>query len=193
MQPTGRLESNMAQGNGLLFFSRAIFLLLVWSKLCLAEPSLLTPASGACVVGNELPSFAILDNSGKVISSRQMINAGMPLLIGLWAPWCLPCIESMDAVNAWDESRKAAGLNRLNMLFITVGSTGSKVDSLRLTKKWTFPVAHDRYNQIAKKLGFNNQLPYSILTDKDGVVSKIFLTEGDDWIEMLDKFLSDKP
>ncbi len=189
MPRTGRFSFGKASGCSMRAAIRLFILFMFLSNPALAGPSLLTPASGACIVGQELPSFAIPDHTGMLVSSRNLLSTGRPLLIGLWAPWCKPCIRSMDAIHEWGLSRQAAGLDCINVLFISVGKEQAKADSIVEAKAWSFTTAHDRYQLIANRLGFNNKLPYSILADSNGRVRKIFLSEGDDWIQLIEESL----
>ena len=76
--------------------------------------------------GARLPSVDLKTLDGETFSTKQMTTGEHPFIVSLWATWCMPCREELDAISLvyedWvdefgvtlfavsiDDSRSAAG------------------------------------------------------------------------------------
>ncbi|MBO3762388.1 TlpA disulfide reductase family protein [Ciceribacter sp. L1K22] len=117
----------------------------------------------------KIANLAFKDASGADTSLAAF--AGKPLLINLWATWCVPCREEMPALN---NLQKAMGGEDFQVLAINIDTpnAGDKpkafleeigVDSLGLYRDSSMGV----FNSM-KKEGLAFGLPVTVLVDEKG-------------------------
>ena len=71
----------------------AIGLLVAWA---------LDDDNEVATVGNTAPDFTVdLIGGGTFSLSRHLDEDGRPLILNLWASWCLPCREEMPALSTY--------------------------------------------------------------------------------------------
>jgi thiol-disulfide isomerase/thioredoxin len=56
-------------------------------------------------VGEEAPSFALRDLSGRTVQSTAL--AGTPTVVNFWATWCMPCIGELPVLAAVERNGAA--------------------------------------------------------------------------------------
>ena len=65
------------------------------------------------------------------VSTPIAVRSGRPLLVNLWATWCLPCLKEIREFNTHAEELSAAGVDLL-LLNVDSLSLGDKVDKARV-------------------------------------------------------------
>ncbi|ALG83503.1 TlpA family protein disulfide reductase [Gordonia phthalatica] len=99
-------------------------------------------------------------------------TAGKPLVINMWAVWCLPCRKEMPI---FDQFSQQAG-DRLNVLAVHAREGGdNQVFVLKFLEEVGVhvPVVTDPEGTIAKALGAPRVFPSTILVRADGTVAKV--------------------
>jgi thiol-disulfide isomerase/thioredoxin len=51
--------------------------------------------TGSSLEGRALPKITFTTTDGKVLSTESL--RGKPALLDIWASWCAPCVEELDA------------------------------------------------------------------------------------------------
>ncbi|MBH09958.1 MAG: hypothetical protein CMG74_06305 [Candidatus Marinimicrobia bacterium] len=114
-----------------------------------------------------IPDLKINLLDGKQSSIYKLLEDG-PLLIDFWATWCKPCKKVMKYLDEYHDAYAENGFKVLMINQDTPRSMG-KVKSYIRSQRYTFHVAIDPNQKIAKKL--NGQvMPTLILIDKDGII-----------------------
>ena len=60
---------------------------------CFAAFSQDKPAGGA-----RIPSVELKTLEGDVMSTKEFYTGDSPFIVSLWATWCKPCIEELEAI-----------------------------------------------------------------------------------------------
>jgi thiol-disulfide isomerase/thioredoxin len=104
-------------------------------------------------------------NGGKVDLAAF---AGKPVVINLWATWCGPCRLETPQLVSLSEKFKSRGVT---ILGISVDDMPDAVRAFAAEFKVSYPmlvgVGHE---DILRRIGYQDVLPFSILVDKNGLV-----------------------
>lgn len=127
--------------------------------------------------GRPAPDAAFKDPDGEDVTLAEF--EGRPLLVNLWASWCVPCVKELPTLDAL--ALKSAGANGLRVLAVSqdMAPHPSVVAFLAKHRIRTL----EPYQDAAMRLsgGLDAQiLPTSILFDADG--NEVWRYVGDlDW------------
>lgn len=129
--------------------------------------------------GKSAINFKLESIDGGQVELSKLYGLG-PILISFWATWCKPCIEEMREYNNIYEELKDKGFN-LIAISIDNEKTISKVKPFIKSRNYKFPVLLDKNSDVARKY-YAQQIPYSVLLDKDGkiVYSHLGFMKGDE-------------
>ncbi|MEP0862819.1 MAG: TlpA family protein disulfide reductase [Ignavibacterium sp.] len=117
--------------------------------------------------GKTAPNFKLESLDGNNFELTQALGKG-PVLLSFWATWCKPCMEEMNELNKIYEELKGKGFT---LLAISTDNekTIAKVKPLVKSKGYNFTVLLDKNSDVARKY-YAQQIPYSVLIDKDGKI-----------------------
>ena len=152
----------------------------------LACAAVLVAALLYCVVAaaGDKPLEARLQHldGGKVKLSELR---GSPMLLELWATWCLPCAEQKRIV---EELREVFAERGIEVYALNVGEDPDVVQPFLEERPSAYPVLLDRLQVIATRLGIA-ELPSLILLRADGTVAgtTLGLVESEKLLSLLDK------
>lgn len=117
------------------------------------------------------PDFTLdLLDGGKMTLSELR---GHPVMLNLWATWCLPCRSELPAIEKTYQRYKAAGL-------IVVGLNMTSQDSESVVRDFvqefelTFPIVLDRDGSVSalyQLLG----LPSTFFIDQNGIIHSVIV------------------
>ncbi|NLG46504.1 TlpA disulfide reductase family protein [Gordonia sp. (in: high G+C Gram-positive bacteria)] len=134
-------------------------------------------APGAALAGVTVPCMA----SGEPVNLGNA-TAGKPLVINMWAVWCLPCRKELPL---FDEFSQRAG-DRLNVLAVHAREGGdNELFVLKFLEEVGVhvPVVTDPKGDVAKAVEAPRIFPSTILVSADGkvvkVLSELFETEAE--------------
>lgn len=115
----------------------------------------------------ELPSITLKDLNGKDVSLATL-SKDKTIVVSLWATWCVPCMQELDAIAAqYDTLQKDTGFE---LVAINVDDARSvrrvkpKVDS----KAWKYLILLDTANEVRNYLKVKS-IPYTMII-KDGKI-----------------------
>ncbi|WP_317171651.1 TlpA family protein disulfide reductase [Spirosoma profusum] len=119
-------------------------------------------------MGKKLPTFKLLDATGKTISLTSF--AGKYVLLDFWGTWCVPCIPSIPELRA---IHKKYG-NRLAIISIALERPTDREKWLKAISKyemsWTqtaeFTSAKEGINRLYNVIEY----PTLLLADPDGIL-----------------------
>ena len=117
-------------------------------------------------VGIEAPSYAARDLKGDSVSLALL--RGKPVLLNVWATWCLPCKVEIPYLEKLHEEHAAHGLQ---IIGVSIDARGDepKIESFARDFSMTYPIWRDpdeRVNARFLALG----VPSTYLIDRDGVL-----------------------
>lgn len=134
--------------------------------------------------GRDRPLDAKLVRSegGKVRLSEVR---GRPVLLELWASWCLPCREQTEILEGLGEVLATRGID---VYAVNVGETPETVRAHQAREQSAFPVWLDRVQAIPTRLGIE-RLPALVLLAPDGTVAAraVGVTRREKVLELLDR------
>ena len=121
------------------------------------------------------------------LSRRIPYGKGQPLLINLWADWCLPCRAELDEIQKRASDLRAAGLNVISLAVNGIGEdTSDPAAAAKFVAKMRYPFVTGRATLGFIKIlqGYYDELvvltqplpvPTSVLVDEQGRLAVIYL------------------
>ena len=143
-------------------------------------------------VGVEAPSYAARNLGGDSVSLALL--RGKPVLLNVWATWCLPCKEEIPYLESLHGKYASQGLQ---IVGVSVDARGdeSKIEEFARDFRMTYPIWRDpdeRVNTRFLAIG----VPSTYLIDRDGILRWKHLgtlrptTPG--FVDALEQVLSEK-
>jgi peroxiredoxin len=117
------------------------------------------------ITGKKAPNFKLINLDGKYVELNIVSGSG-PILLSFWATWCKPCLEEMAEYNKIYEQFSDSGFVMFAISTDTEKSI-AKVKPYIKSKDYKFPVLLDTNSEAARKY-YAQQMPYSVLIDKNG-------------------------
>jgi peroxiredoxin len=126
-------------------------------------------------IGDTAPAYSALTMQGDTISLRSL--RGQPVLLNVWATWCIPCRQEMPAIEQLHAGFADSGLK---VIAVSVDEAGSNADVRQFIKTFglTFTVARDpdkRVSQTFRTIG----VPETFLIDRNGRIARRWIGEFD--------------
>jgi thiol-disulfide isomerase/thioredoxin len=117
-------------------------------------------------VGLEAPSYAARNLEGDSVSLALL--RGKPVLLNVWATWCLPCKEEIPYLETLHGKHAAQGLQ---IIGVSIDARGDepKIASFARDFRMSYPIWRDpdeRVNSRFLAIG----VPSTYLIDRDGVL-----------------------
>lgn len=117
-------------------------------------------------IGVEAPSYAARSLRGDSVSLALL--RGKPVLLNVWATWCLPCKEEIPYLESLHGKHAAEGLQ---IVGVSVDARGdeAKIDEFARDFRMSYPIWRDpdeRVNSRFLAIG----VPSTYLIDRDGIL-----------------------
>jgi len=117
---------------------------------------------------NNLPSSEIKTLEGSTTTLESIAEDNDLIVVSLWATWCVPCKNELDAINEvytdWQDETNV----ELYAISVDDSRTVSRVKPLVNGKAWDFTVLLDTNNDLKRELGAST-VPLTIII-KDGKI-----------------------
>lgn len=155
----------------IMILSIMLILGAVWTVVSrVAEPS--SQQSGPPPNPKEgftAPDFTLdlLDGGQLTLSELR----GHPVVLNLWASWCLPCRSEMPAIEKVYQSNKEAGLIVIG-LNLTSQDSESDIRAFAQELALTFPIALDRDGSVRDRFQLLG-LPTTYFIDQSGIIRSV--------------------
>jgi cytochrome c biogenesis protein CcmG, thiol:disulfide interchange protein DsbE len=122
------------------------------------------PAFPLATIGNPAPPLAVPELNGQVFDLSAL--RGKVVVVNFWATWCPPCRKEMPTLNAFYRQYHSKGLD---MIGLSADRPHDQSDVVKVMQSFSYPAA---MLDSAKVNGFGmpNELPMTIVVDRNGVV-----------------------
>jgi thiol-disulfide isomerase/thioredoxin len=138
---------------------RKIISVLVFTGICLAAFS-----------QEQLPNVKIRSLNGEEISFNSLgNNSDTVLIVSLWATWCIPCINELEAINEQYAERQKDAPFRLVAISVDDARTSARVRPFAKGRGWNFDIYLDVNNDLKRALNIND-VPHILLIKKGKIV-----------------------
>jgi len=117
------------------------------------------------------PDFSLQTLEGETIRLSEL--RGRPLIINIWASWCLPCEAEMPALqNVYDEYRDEG----FTVLAVNATSQDSRADAEAFVREYglTFPILLDTEGRVVR-LYQVSAFPSSYFVGPDGKIREVIV------------------
>lgn len=127
------------------------------------ETSPLTGFVDRTFAGSSLPDVEVTDPAGITLSLAQ--STGKPVLLNLWATWCVPCVVEMPLLNTLSADLGAD----VRVLTVSADIEGAEkvVPFFEANGLANLPRWMDQENLLAEQFG-GGMLPLTVLYDANG-------------------------
>lgn len=118
---------------------------------------------------NSLPISKLKTLEGTIVSTENLAEKDQVLVISLWATWCVPCINELDAIQEnysdWQEETNF----KLVAISIDNARTTSRVKPLVNGKEWDYEILLDT-NQDFKRAVNANTVPHVLIVKNNKIL-----------------------
>ena len=140
-------------------------------RLLAAFAVALSTEAAALESGAPVPELALprLDEPAQSLSLAGL--RGNVVYVDFWASWCIPCRQSMPALDSLYRRNRSRGF-----AVVGVNKDVSNADAERFLKRVSvsFPLVRDAEDAMARAFGVK-AMPSGYLVDRKGVVRKVHL------------------
>lgn len=116
-----------------------------------------------------LPTVDLKTIDGKVVNTKNISNDGKPIIISLWATWCMPCREELDAISlVYEDWVEETGV-KLYAISIDDSRTASKVAPFVRAKGWEYEVLQDVNSDFKRAMNVTD-VPFLCIVNGNGEI-----------------------
>ncbi len=122
-------------------------------------------------VGFLAPDFLLPDSSGELTSLSSL--KGRPVLVNIWASWCLPCRSEMPAMQRLYNEYSSRGFT-----ILAVNATNQdnleQIENFIQENNLTFPIFFDQKGSVSNLYNVRS-LPSSFFIDEEGIIQDVVI------------------
>jgi len=118
---------------------------------------------------DELPSIDLKTIDGKTINIKDAAQSENPVVISLWATWCVPCLKELDAISDVYEDWQDETNVELIAVSVDDSRTVKRVKPLINGKGWDYNILLDTNNDLKRALGAAT-VPLTIIVKDNKIV-----------------------
>ena len=116
-----------------------------------------------------LPDVPLKTLSGQYTSTKEISKKNNLIIISLWATWCVPCKNELDAVaEVYDD-----WISETNVMYFAVSiddsRTSKRIKPMVNGKEWDFEILLDENSDLKRAFGVST-VPYTVIVKKGDIV-----------------------
>lgn len=116
-----------------------------------------------------IPSVDLKTLDGDVMSTKQFYDGSHPFIVSLWATWCTPCKEELEAISlVYEEWQEEFGVV-LYAVSIDDSRSASKVAPFVRAKGWDYVVLQDINSDLKRALNVVD-VPFLCILNENGEI-----------------------
>lgn len=120
---------------------------------------------------NPLPDVSLKTLSGKTISTTEISNDNKLMVVSLWATWCVPCKNELDAIaEVYEDWVDDTGVT-LFAVSIDDSRTSKRIKPMINGKDWEFEILLDENSDLKRAFGVST-VPFTALIKNGKIVYK---------------------
>ena len=119
----------------------------------------------------QLPNVPLKTLSGQSTSTMEISKKNNLMIISLWATWCVPCKNELDAVaEVYDD-----WISETNVMYFAVSiddsRTSKRIKPMVNGKEWNFEILLDENSDLKRAFGVST-VPYTVIVKNGDIVYK---------------------
>jgi peroxiredoxin len=101
----------------------------------------------------ELPNMTLKNLDGSDVNIQDISKNDQIVIVSLWATWCVPCINELDAISeVWDKWQKETNV-KLYAISVDDARSVRRVRPMINGKSWDYEFLLDTNNDLRRILG----------------------------------------
>lgn len=101
----------------------------------------------------ELPNLSLKNLDGTEVNLQDISKDNQVAIVSLWATWCVPCINELDAISeVWDQWKEEANV-KLYAISVDDARSVRRVRPMINGKSWEYEFLLDTNNDLRRILG----------------------------------------
>ena len=121
------------------------------------------------IAQNQLPSMQLNTLDGEKIALEEISNDNQLVIISLWATWCVPCKNELDAINdVYDDWTEETNV-KLYAISVDDSRTVKRVKPLVYGKGWEFDILLDTNSELKRQLNAPT-IPLTLLVKNNEIL-----------------------
>lgn len=120
------------------------------------------------IAQDALPNINVTTLDGDLTTLTKAAESDGPVVISLWATWCVPCLKELDAISDLYEDWQDETNVKLIAISVDDSRTVKRVKPLINGKGWDYTILLDTNNDVKRALGAAT-VPLTLLV-KDGKI-----------------------
>ncbi len=102
---------------------------------------------------NELPDMTLKNLDGTDVNIRDISKNDQIVIVSLWATWCVPCINELDAISeVWEQWKDETNV-KLYAISVDDARSVRRVRPMINGKSWDYEFLLDTNNDLRRVLG----------------------------------------
>jgi peroxiredoxin len=156
-----------------------------------AEPTQTTDHLGDVRVSEPFPTFGGYDINNQYVSYKSLVGNYDVIVVSYFATWCDPCKEGLPILEKYAQKH-----SNVTAVYIALGESDTeKVQQFANQLELKSTIVLDKFQSIGKRHYVVSEteattLPKTFIVDKDGKVHTIFILEGEDFDQAVQKSLT---